>query len=119
MIAVYEIKRAYRGELAFMNFSTDVSNSKKIYVHPEQIHDVFEGKEPRVIQSLITSSIDKMKPQEKLAAIRSAVVEVVKRHAAPLVPAQALERAQQQTREALEQPAPKAKQKDRDTFKPM
>lgn len=119
VIAVYEIKRAYRGELAFMNFSTDVSNSKKIYVHPEQIHDVFEGKEPRVIQSLITSSIDKMKPQEKLAAIRSAVVEVVKRHAAPLVPAQALERAQQQTREALEQPAPKAKQKDRDTFKPM
>jgi len=113
VIAVYELNRACRRELSIMNFSTDTSNSKKIYVHSEQIHDVFEGKEPRVIQSLITSSLDKMKLPEKIAAIRSAVVEVVKRHAAPLVPAPALERAQQQTREALEQTAPKAKQNDR------
>ena len=112
VIALYEIKRWHRSELTFMNFSSDTTNSRNIQIHPEQIHDVLEGKSPRVFSSSIKSALDKMKLPEKLQAIRSAVVEIVKRHAAPLVQnALELQREQQQTRETLERPA---KQKERD-----
>ena len=119
VIALYEIRRSIRQELDFINFASDTTNSKNVYLHPEQIHDVLEGREPRLFQSSIKS---RLTPEQQVQALREAAIEVVKRYAAPLVPKSPeleLERVRQQTRDLLERPAPKEKQKDRDTFKPM
>lgn len=68
-----------------MNFSADTSNSRNIPIYLVQIHDVLEGKEPRMLGSSIKNARDKMTHTEKVLAIREAVIEIVKRHAAPLV----------------------------------
>lgn len=123
VICLYELNRACGRELLFINFSTDTSNSWQIPIHPEQIHDVLEGKEPRVLKYSIKNALDKMAPSEKVQVIREAVIEIVKRHAAPLVdknsPAYQLMLQQQlKIMATLEQDRP-VKQKERDNlFKP-
>ena len=110
VICLYELNRACGHELLFINFSTDTSNSWQIPIHLEQIHDVLKGKEPRVLKYSIKSALDKMKPSEKVQVIREAVIEIVKRHAAPLVdknsPAyQQMLQQQQKNMAMLERPA--------------
>jgi hypothetical protein len=85
VICLYELNRACGRELLFMNFSADTSNSRNIPIYLVQIHDVLEGKEPRMLGSSIKNARDKMTHTEKVLAIREAVIEIVKRHAAPLV----------------------------------
>ena len=81
VIFLYELNRACGRELQFMNFSADTSNIRNIPIHTDQIHDVLEGKEPRVLKY----AMDEMTPIAKVQAIREAVIEIVKRHVAPLV----------------------------------
>lgn len=113
VIALYEIRRSIRQELDFINFASDTTNSKNVYLHPEQIHDVLEGREPRLFQSSIRS---RLTPEQQVQALREAAIEVVKRYAAPLVPKSTeleLERMRQQTRDLLERPTAPAVKQDR------